>query len=143
MTPPVVIDTGVFVSGIYWRAEPHLCLKAWLRGAFVLAVTEAVFEEYRDAAWRVQAKTGLDIDPAPWLESVRNLALWVEPLPLGKPTCRDVKDDKLIEAALGAGARRLVARDADLCVLEKPFGVEILTPRAFLSKLPRQVRRLR
>jgi hypothetical protein len=23
-----VIDTGVFVAGVFWRHEPHLCLKA-------------------------------------------------------------------------------------------------------------------
>jgi transposase len=28
----VVIDPTVFVAGVFWRHEPHLCLKAWLRG---------------------------------------------------------------------------------------------------------------
>jgi hypothetical protein len=28
----VVIDPTVFVAGVLWRHEPHLCLKAWLRG---------------------------------------------------------------------------------------------------------------
>jgi len=27
-----VIDTGVFVAGVFWRHEPHLILKAWRRG---------------------------------------------------------------------------------------------------------------
>ncbi len=27
-----VIDPGVFVAGVFWRHESHLCLKAWLRG---------------------------------------------------------------------------------------------------------------
>jgi len=25
---PVVIDTGVLVSGVFWRHEPHQCVKA-------------------------------------------------------------------------------------------------------------------
>lgn len=137
---PLVIDTGVVVSGVYWRNEAHTCLKAWLAGHLQLAVTEGVFEEYRSALWRVRQKEGLNVDPTPWLEAVRDLAIWAEPIPLGKPTCRDAKDDKFLEAALGAGARLLIARDADLCDLEKPFGIEILTPRTFLSRLPRKVR---
>ncbi len=32
-------------------------------------------------------------------------------------------------------------RDADLTDLEKPFGIEIVTPRQYLGQLPRQVRR--
>lgn len=64
------------------------------------------------------------------------------PVPLSEPVCRDRHDDKFIEAALAAGLRTLIARDADLTVLQKPFGIEILTPRAWLSRLPRAQRRL-
>ena len=61
-----------------------------------------------------------------------------------------------LEAALAAArprrskrseAERIVAaalrkvREADLTDLEKPLGVEIVTPRQFLRRLPRQVRR--
>ena len=47
----------------------------------------------------------------------------------------------MIEAALAAGARTIIARDADLTVLEKPFGIQILTPRAWLATLSRVERR--
>jgi predicted nucleic acid-binding protein len=60
---------------------------------------------------------------------------------LREPVCRDHHDDKFIEAALAVGARTLIARDSDLTVLEKPFGIEILTRRAWLSRLPRAQRR--
>ena len=63
------------------------------------------------------------------------------PAPLVSPVCRDPKDDQFIEAALAGRARWLIARDADLTALEKPFGVEIVTPRQFLGRLPRHVRR--
>ena len=64
------------------------------------------------------------------------------PLKFREPVCRDRYDDKFIEAALAAGARTLIARDRDLTVLQKPFGIEILPPRAWLSRLPRSQRRL-
>jgi predicted nucleic acid-binding protein len=75
------------------------------------------------------------------LRLIRERALWVGPEPLARQVCRDAKDDKFIEAALAARARLLLARDTDLTDLEKPFGVEIVTPRQFLGRLPRQVRR--
>ena len=60
---------------------------------------------------------------------------------LREPVSRDRKDDKFIEAALGADCKLIVARDRDLTVLEKPLGISILTPRAFLAVLPRAERR--
>ena len=41
-----VIDPGVFVAGVFWRHEPHLCLKAWLRGMMTPVMTEDMLAEY-------------------------------------------------------------------------------------------------
>jgi predicted nucleic acid-binding protein len=72
---------------------------------------------------------------------LQTAAIWVPPVILKEPTCRDPQDDKFIEAALGAEWRLIVARDRDLTVLEKPFGISILTPRGFLSSLTGTERR--
>lgn len=90
----------------------------------------------------VKREEGLATDLSPWLEALKTSTVWVKPAPLGRSVCRDPTDDKFIEAALAAGARTLIARDPDLTVLEKSFGIEILTPRAWLSRLPRAQRRL-
>jgi len=63
---------------------------------------------------------------------VRAKALWTEPAPLGKQRSRDLKDERFIAAALGAAARAIVSYDRDLLVLERPFGVPIMRPAAFL-----------
>ena len=136
-----VLDTGVFAAGVFWRHEPHLCLKAWLNGLICPVVSEDIFAEYERVLHQVKKEEGFDTDIEPWLETMRISALWVTPVRLREPVCRDRHDDKFIEAALAAGARTLIARDADLTVLQKPFGIEILTPRAWLSRLPRTQRR--
>jgi uncharacterized protein len=138
---PAVIDTGVLVAGVYWRHEPHHCVKAWLQGVLALVVSEPIFAEYERVLIEVKAEQGFATDLAPWLAAIRHSALWVTPEPLSQPVCRDPNDDKFIEAALAAKARLLIARDADLTELEKPFGIEILTPRQYLARLPRPVRR--
>lgn len=48
--------------------------------------------------------------------------------------CRDPKDDKLLELAIGGNADFLVTGDKDLLVLNPFRGVEIITPREFLEK---------
>jgi predicted nucleic acid-binding protein len=61
----------------------------------------------------------------------------VEPAPLGKQRRRDAKDDPYLACALAAGAKNIVSRDDDLLALQKPFGIQILTPRELLTKLAR------
>jgi putative PIN family toxin of toxin-antitoxin system len=106
-----------------------------------MALSEAIFSEYGRVLQEVKAEQGFTTDLDPWLESIRSSALWVIPTPLAEPVCRDPKDDMMIEAALAAGARTIIARDADLTVLENPFGIRILTPRQWLATLPRAERR--
>ena len=137
----VVVDTGVLVTGIYWRREAHQCVRAWLCGLFTLTVSKAIFAEYERVLQEVKAEQNFDTDLEPWLAAIRKSAYWVAPHPLTKPVCRDPNDDMMIEAALAAGASTIIARDPDLTVLERPFGIRIITPRAWLATLSRSERR--
>ena len=110
-----VLDTGVLVAGIFWRHEPHRCVQAWLHGLFTIAVSEPIFTEYERMLREVKAEQGFTTGLAPWLEAVRTTALWATPDTLMEPVCRDPKDDIMIEAALAAGARTIIARDAHGC----------------------------
>lgn len=135
-----VVDTGVVVAGIYWRNEPHKILRAVALGFLQPVLTEPVFEEYVRVAWRLREREHLIPEPTLWLETLQTKALWVSPPRFERPCCRDLNDDKFIEAALGAQCGFVVARDRDLTVLEKPFGISILTPRGFLALLSRSER---
>jgi predicted nucleic acid-binding protein len=62
---------------------------------------------------------------------VRAKARWVEPSPLGKQRSRDIKDERFLAAALGAGAKVIVSYDRDLLVLESPLVFRSCDPRHF------------
>ena len=106
----VVFVAGVVFSGSGWRGEAHRCLLAD-RGDGAKHSPAATLSWYQDHVKRV------------------------EPAPLGKQRSRDLKDDPYLACALGAGAKIIVTRDDDLLVLEKPFGIQIITPRALLVRL--------
>ncbi len=72
--------------------------------------------------------------PATTLSWYQDNVKRVEPAPLGKQRSRDVKDGPYLACALGAGAKIVVTRDADLLVLGKPFGIQIITPRELLVR---------
>jgi uncharacterized protein len=138
----VVIDTGVFIAGVFWRHEPHLCLRAWLHGYALPVMSPEIFAEYEVVLKRVKQEQDFKTDTQVWLDTLRDSALWVAPVRLEQRVCRDPKDDKFIEVALAAGARTVIARDRDLTVLEKPFGIAMQTPRIWLGTLTRQQRRM-
>lgn len=131
----VVLDTGVVVAGIYWRNEPRRCLAALARRRFALVATESILEEYERVAWELKREEDLAADPAPALAWLRRKARRVEAMPLPSPVCRDGSDEKFLECALAARAKYVVSRDPDLLTLGKPFGVAVVTPRRFLSRL--------
>ena len=134
----VVFDTGIIVAAIYWKNEPRRCLTAFARRRFRLFVTDSILDEYERVARELKTEESLTLDPAPALGWIQQKAQRVLPVRLPRPTCRDPQDDKFLECALAAQAKYLVTRDHDLLVLEKPFGIQVVSPRRFLSLLAQQ-----
>jgi putative PIN family toxin of toxin-antitoxin system len=130
----VVLDTNVIVSAFFWPGESRRCLTYWARRRFHLALTIPLFDEYSEVTRRV-ARAFPDVDPEPWLNWIEQKAKVYEPAPLGKQRSRDRDDDKVLACALASGAKIIVSKDADLLVLRKPFGIEIITPRVLVERM--------
>jgi putative PIN family toxin of toxin-antitoxin system len=132
----VVVDTNVVVSATFWpQSEDRRCFVLLARRKCRLAVSEAILDEYRTLAVRIGRRECPDKDPTPFLGWIERVALLVEPSPLGKRRSRDAKDDPFLACALASRAEFIVTKDKDLLALEKPFGVEIVTPREFYRRL--------
>ncbi len=132
----VVVDTNVVVSAAFWpKSEDRRCFVLLARRKCRLAVTEAILDEYRVLATRIGRRECPDRTPTPFVDWIERVALLVEPSPLGERRSRDVKDDPFLACALASRAEFIVTKDKDLLVLEKPFGIAIVTPREFSRKL--------
>jgi putative PIN family toxin of toxin-antitoxin system len=131
----VVFDTSAIISAIYWPGSTsRRCLAGFARRQYAIAVSSVVFDEYESIAAEFQPRFHgrRSAGALAWL---RQKARWVEPAPLGKQRSRDIKDDIFLSCAVAAGARYLVTRDDDLLVLEKPFGIQTITPARFFVLL--------
>ncbi len=129
----VVADTNVVISAIFWSGESRQCLTLWAKRRFHLAITLPVFEEYGQISQRIAARIP-EVNPEPWLNWIESKAKVYEPSPIGKQRSRDADDDLFLACALASGAKTIISKDKDLLVLEKPFGIEIVTPRQFLAR---------
>ena len=48
------------MAGVFWRHEPHLCLKAWLHGILLPVMSEEILAEYETVLERVKQEQDLD-----------------------------------------------------------------------------------
>jgi putative PIN family toxin of toxin-antitoxin system len=133
----VVLDANVVFAGVGWRGEAHRCLVAMAQRHIIVFATLEILAEVRAL---VAARGDKFKEAAP------NLLTWyydavklVDPSPLGKQRSRDAKDDPYLACALAAGANIIVSRDDDLLALEKPFGIQIITPRELLVRLSKLI----
>lgn len=131
-----VLDASVVVSGCGWGAESYQCLVMVARRRVRSLASDDIVSEWRRVLTELESED-VRFKRSPWttLEWLVNASHLFVPSSLEGRISRDLKDDPYIACALAAKAEFIVARDRDLLDLEKPFGVEIVTPRAFLSRV--------
>jgi putative PIN family toxin of toxin-antitoxin system len=126
----VVIDTNVFLSGIFWAGPAGDVLELWANDRIELVASAAILEEYERVLAEMERKEPDRADF--WRLFIAQYSTTIDP-PARFLVCRDPKDNMFLDCAVAAGAKCLVSGDKDLRVLKKVAGVEILTPREFLD----------
>lgn len=63
----VILDTNVFVSGVFFSGPPHEILEAWRHGRVRLVISPEILEEYRRVGEEL-AKGFSPVDLIPSLE---------------------------------------------------------------------------
>jgi putative PIN family toxin of toxin-antitoxin system len=131
---PVVFDCGVLLSAIGWPGNPRRCLVLAGHRRIRVCATTAIWSEYESVIPAVLLDKRPQANPRPTLNWLLTVAHFVEPWPLCKQRSRDSKDDPYLQCALAVGAEFIVSNDRDLLVLERPFGVSIVTPAQLLLR---------
>ncbi|OHB67655.1 MAG: putative toxin-antitoxin system toxin component, PIN family [Planctomycetes bacterium RBG_13_60_9] len=127
-----VLDTNVFISGLFFAGPPHRILQAWRDGRVQLVVCPEILAEYRQVALRLGHKyKGVDILPLIDLVTVRSQI--VRTLPLAKGVCEDPKDDVFLACALAGKTPAIISGDRHLLNVSGFAGIQILRPKAFVD----------
>ncbi len=129
----IVLDTNVFISGIFFSGPPHRILKAWRDGLFQIVLTRKILEEYERVGSVLEQQFSA-IDLTPMLDLVAINAELVPDKTLPIPVCSDRDDDKFIACALASKSRFIVSGDKHLLSVSGFQGIEIITPRSFVEK---------
>jgi putative PIN family toxin of toxin-antitoxin system len=132
----VVFDTNVIVEGIFWqRSTARRALSGLAKRHFQTAINPAILQEYVEITAKVRAKLFPDTQPSGALTWIAAKSLYFDPAPLRKKLSRDPDDNIFVATAVASRSEFVVTQDRDLLVLEKPFGVTIITPVQLVRRL--------
>ena len=133
-----VIDTSVLVSGLISpQGTTGSVLKALRDGLFTVVYSSETMMEVVEVLGRDKFKLKYHIQPDDIIALVNLMRLRGEAVYINQRVveCRDPKDDKFLEAALGGNADCIVSGDEDLLSMNPFRGIPILSPMEFLAKI--------
>jgi putative PIN family toxin of toxin-antitoxin system len=129
----VVLDTNVFVSGVFFSGHPNIILQAWRNGKIKLVVSAEILEEYRRIGELLAARfNGVDLEPFLALLAVEADVVFAPSI--GESICDDPDDDIFIYCAISGNSRCIVSGDKELKRVSGYSGIEIISPRMFVEK---------
>ena len=128
-----VVDTNVFISGVFFSGPPHQILLAWKVGKLKLLVSASILDEYHRVAYEL-ANQYPSIDLKPILDLLTVHAEVLQPGRLPPVVLDDPSDDMFLECAVAGEADCIVSGDRHLLGLSAYRGIPIITPRDFVQK---------
>jgi putative PIN family toxin of toxin-antitoxin system len=129
----IVLDTNVFVSGVFFSGPPHKILKAWRDNKVKIVASAEIIEEYRRVGEELANRfSGVDLEPFLVLLAVEAEVVIAPALP--EPVCEDTDDDKFFACALAGGCELIVSGDRHVKQASGYRGVVVKTPRKFVEE---------
>ena len=128
----VILDTNVFVSGIFFGGPPGRILQGWRDGLIHLVLSAEILDEYQRVG-RILRTEHPTVALEPLLGLVAVDAELVEVPALPERVCADPDDDKFLACAVAAGVPLIISGDKDLLQQSGWRGVVVLRPRQFVD----------
>ena len=129
----VVLDTNVFISGVFFTGPPYKILNAWRSGNLQIVISTEILEEYIRVGEELSSKYS-EINLRPAIELLALNATFITAPNLPEQVCRDSDDDKFLSCAVSGKCKFIISGDKHLLEIKEYSGVKILTPRKFIEK---------
>jgi putative PIN family toxin of toxin-antitoxin system len=132
----IILDTNVFISGIFFKGPPSQILKAWEMQNLQIVLCQQILDEYQRVADELSSKYPL-VNITPVIELLTVFGQFADTSDIDLSICEDPDDDKFIECAIAGKCNIIVSGDRHLLKLGEYKGVKILKPRDFVEEYMR------
>lgn len=133
----LILDTNVFISGIFFKGIPFEILNAWRNRKIELVMSEEILDEYIKVGDELSCRYP-DVSIIPFLRLVIENASFVSTHRLKKQICDDPDDDKFIECAIASNTQIIISGDKHLLKVSSYKKIKVLRPRDFVERYLRK-----
>ena len=127
----VILDTNVFVSGVFFSGPPYRILEAWRGGKLQLVASQEILEEYQRVGETLAEQfPGVNLQPIIDLVTTNAEVFPNQVLP--ESVCEDPDDDKFIACTLASRCKVIVSGDRHLLKVSGFGGIKVMRPRQFM-----------
>jgi uncharacterized protein len=128
----IVLDTNVFISGIFFSGPPFQILRAWKNKRLQIILSQDILIEYQRVAESLTIKYP-SIDILPIIELVTVHGQFVDTKNFDITVCEDPDDNKFIECAIASNTKIIVSGDKHLLKIKEFKGIKVYKPREFVE----------
>ena len=126
----IVLDTNVFISGIFWRGASNEVITNWREEKFILVTSLEAVSEIIKVLRDFKIKLSDDMIKE-WVDLIIKNSIIAEPKEKIEAVKDDPKDNIFIETAVAGNVEYIVSQDNHLLKLKGFSGVKIITPEEF------------
>lgn len=128
----IVLDTNVFISGIFFSGPPTQILRAWKNKRLQIILSQDILIEYQRVAESLTLQYP-SIDILPIIELVTVHGQFVDTKNVDITVCEDPDDNKFIECAIASDTKIIVSGDKHLLKIKGFKGIKVHKPREFVE----------
>ncbi len=128
----IVLDTNVFISGIFFSGPPAQILKAWKDQKFQIVISKEILSEYQRVAHELSKKISA-VDIVPIIELLTIYGEIVETEGISVTVCEDPDDNMFLECAIASNSKIIVSGDKHLLRISGYQGIDVVKPRDFID----------
>jgi uncharacterized protein len=129
----VILDTNVFISGIFFSGPPSQILRAWSNQNLQIVLSLQILAEYQRVSEELSSKFQ-KIDILPIIELVTIHGQFIDTQGFDISVCEDPDDDKFLECAVAGKCKIIISGDKHLLKLSGHEGITVCSPRNFVEK---------
>lgn len=128
----IVLDTNIFISGIFWSGDSEKILYDWGNEKYELVMSTEIIREIIETLMDFKIQLPINMLLL-WISILSMKSKIVEPEEKIDIVKDDADDNKFIEAAVEGKADYVVTQDNHLLKIKEFEGIKILTPKEFLE----------
>ena len=128
----IILDTNVFISGIFFHGPPSQILEAWKKSKFQIVLSKEIIEEYQRVAETLADKFP-EVEISSIIEMVAIHSEIIDTEGIEVFECDDPDDNKFFECAIASKAKLIVSGDKHLLKISGYKDIAVHKPRDFVD----------